>query len=403
MEAGTEPPPSAAAAPPGLPRGAGCGHFSPRRRPWPPPPRASRAPERRVPGPGRDPGAPAARTPPASRGGPPRACPCRGRRRGGTKRGRWRANPEPPGPRPASRPRPRPQRASGTHARTQKVKSGASPARRRRRPTPAPRPHRGPACAARALPPRSHPGPRPPRRPSPRRRPCQPRHLHTHPRHFPGPASPCPAPNPCSSRRTPPGKKAPAAAALAGPGFPRRPGSRLPGLRRATPRGPEPGPATNRCFPAWCSPLGRRRGLQPPPASRSGARLPSSLARRPSASFLSRGLRVFPPSPPPHPPPKSRVPGSAAPRGCASRAPHARAAVPAHNNSPPGRRAAPPSCAHQGQRPGWGRSTPRPPPAGPQGRRSYQWGRHAVRCRLPSALTFAAAAGAQAAAAMFPC
>lgn len=337
------------------PPGAGCGHSSPRRRPWTPP--------REPPGARRG-GSPAqgvtgARGPPGPlplpAGGPRGPVPA-GAAEGVRKRGRWRANPEPPGPQPASRPRPRPQRASGTHARTQKVKSGASPARRRhrrRRPTPAPRPHRGPACAARALPPRSHPSPRPPRRPSPRRRPCRPRHLHTPPA-LPRSCLPSAGSHPCSSGRTPPGKKAPAATAPAGPGFPR-----LPGLRRAASRGPEQGPAAQPPLPSLV--------LTSRPAPRAAAS--TRLALQGSSPELSRpaperllslpGTRRLPALPPP---PGSRVPGSAAPRGWASRAPHAWAAVPAHNNSLPGRPArgsaglrAPRAAARVGMR--------RPPPA----------------------------------------
>lgn len=218
----------------------------------------------------------------------------------------------------------------------------------------------------------------------------------THPRHFPGPASPRPAPTRAAVAARLPGRKhrprlrPPARASPACPGC------------AAQPRGGRSrGPRHNRRFPAWCSPLGRRRGLQPPPASRSRARLPSSLARRPSASFLSRGLGVFPPSPLPpgaESPARPRLEdGRRGLRTPGQRCPHTTTACPA------GRRAAPPGCAHQGQRPGWECGAPRPPPVSPQGRRAYQCGRHAVRCGLPSALTSAAAAGAQAAAAMFPC
>lgn len=261
------------------------------------------------PGPGRDPGAPAARTPPASRGGPPRACPCRGRRRG-TKRGRWRANPEPPGPPPApgrgpSAPpahMPAPRKLSQGRARR-----GAAAARPRLPAPTAARPARPERCRPEATQARGPQTPEPPPPPLPAASPS-----HTPPA-LPGSCRPLPGSQPVQQPPHASREESTGRGCARRPGFPPPAGSRLPGLRRATPRGPEPGPATNRSFPAWCSPLGRRCRLQPPPASRSGARLPSSLARRPSASFLSRGLSVFPPSPPPHPP-KSRVPGSAAPR-----------------------------------------------------------------------------------------
>lgn len=280
-------------------RGADPGRF-PRE---PPGPRRGGSP-----GLGRDPGAPAARTPPASRGGPPRACPCRGRRRG-TKKGALAS--QPGTSRPASRPRPRPQRASGTHARTQKVKSGASPARRRRRPTPAPRPHRGPACAARALPPRSHPGPRPPDAQAPAAAPAS-RVTFTH--------------TPGTSRVLPPLARLPTRAAAAArlPGRKHRPRLRSPA--RVSPAGPGAASPGSAAQPHG----GQSRDPRQTTASRPGAHLSAGAAgcslRPPRAPglvsrALSPGARAPPFSPgdsassrPPHHPTPPRAQSPARPR-----------------------------------------------------------------------------------------
>lgn len=275
MEAGTEPPPSAAAAPPGLPRGAGCGHFSPRRRPWPPPPGASWAPERRVPP---VQGVTRARRPPGPlplpAGGPPRACPCRGRRRG-TKRGRWRANPEPPGPPPApgrgpSAPpahMPAPRKLSQGRARR-----GAAAARPRFPAPTAARPARPERCRPEATQARGPQTPEPPPPPLPAASPS-----HTPPA-LPGSCRPLPGSQPVQQPPHASREESTGRGCARRPGFP-------PPAREPPPRAPP------------CNPKGARAGTRDKPqlpglvlTSRPAPRAAASarLALRGSSPELSR-------------------------------------------------------------------------------------------------------------------
>lgn len=181
----------------------------------------------------------------------------------------------------------------------------------------------------------------------------------------------------------------------AGPRAPRCPGggrTRAPGLPAAPRRSPPAGAA-------GCS-------LRPPRAPGLASR---ALAKRWSASFLSRGLRVSPPLPalptPRAPTPQLRgVSGMQLPFSARS------GGAPRTQKQPSPWCTAPPGSAQEGQsRPGVGTRAPRPPrasrpPSRPPGKaRLPARVGHAVRCRLPSALTFAAEAVAEAAAAMFPC
>lgn len=185
-----------------------------------------------------------------------------------------------------------------------------------------------------------------------------------------------------------------------------RPRTRLGGGRPAPPAGAAPAP------PA--SPLRLGAHLSPAPRAAASARLAlrdstpelsHSAGAPPFSPRDSASPRRFPPSPPPSPnSPASRRLRDATPvlRALGQRSP--RTQQPA-----PGRTALPGSAQEGQSRPGAGRR--RPPPAAPSRPPSRPPGKarlpapvgHAVRCRLPSALTFAAEAVAEAAAAMFPC
>ncbi|XP_008847139.1 basic proline-rich protein-like [Nannospalax galili] len=317
LVAGTEPPPIAPAAPLGLPRGAECAAPARGADPGGLP--------RKPPGTGRG-GSPgrgvtdtsqAARAPPASRRGPRGPVPAGAGRRGAAK---GALASQPGTSRPASRPRPRPQRASGTHARTQKVKSGASPAPRRR-PTPASRPA----------------APWSPASPS----------------HTPG-----------TSRVLPPLARLPPSAAAAAP----------PGKQAAAPAAPPVrlhcrlGCSFPRLLPAWAltSPATPRAAASARPALRDWSPEPPGRALECLLS-LPGTLRRPAASRPPQPP-NIRVLSSAAPGGGESRAPHAKAALPAHKNSPPGSSAG--LRAPRAAVPGGDTAPParRPPSSGPPGK-----------------------------------
>lgn len=183
---------------------------------------------------------------------------------------------------------------------------------------------------------------------------------------------------------------------------PRRPRTRLGGGRRAPPAGAAPAPPASRLTSR------RRRGLQPPPASRSGTRLPSSRTALERLLSLPGTPRLPTASRPPHP--QAPTPQLRGASGMQLRFSAHSGSSPRTQNSP---LAGAPLCLarrRKGNRGGgWRGGAPRPPPASRPPLRPPGKARlparvgHAVRCRLPSALTFAAEAVAEAAAAMFPC
>ncbi|XP_049488649.1 basic proline-rich protein-like [Panthera uncia] len=300
-----------------------------------------------------------------------------GRGEGGEKRGRWRANPEPPGPPPA--PSPGPSAPPAHMPAPRKLSQGRAQLGAAAVRPPAPRPHRGPACSARA-----------------RRPPRPPQLFPVRPRRANAPSQDSP------SRLSPSPPEGTGASVLANPAPSGRAGGRQ--VPRA---GAAPAP------PASPPRLGSH--LSPAPRAAASAR----LALRDSSPELSQSAGAPPFSPrdsasprrfPPSPPPKPQLPSFAAPPGCNSRFPHTPAAVPAHKNSPfRGARFCRARRRKGSRSRGWGRGAPRPPPASRPPSRPPGKARlparvgHAVRCRLPSALTFAAEAVAEAAAAMFPC
>lgn len=197
------------------------------------------------------------------------------------------------------------------------------------------------------------------------------------------------------------------------------------GRRSRGPRRPRTGQGGGRLAPLEgaapahpASPLCLGSHLSPAPPAAASAR----LALRDSSPKLSQSAGAPPFSPrdsasprrfPPSPPPKPQLPSFAVPPGCNSRRPRTKAAVPAHKtalSAAHGSARLSPAPRRKGSRSrGWGRGAPRPPPASLPPSRPPGKARlparvgHAVRCRLPSALTFAAEAVAEAAAAMFPC
>ena len=164
------------------------------------------------------------------------------------------------------------------------------------------------------------------------------------------------------------------------------------GRRRRAPRRPAPGRAAGASLlgrvprprprpPRRASALTsrRRRGLQPPPASRSGTRLPSSGKALERLLSLPGTPRLPAASRPPHPP-SPNSPASRRLRDATRvfRAPGQRSP---HTKQPSRRRAALPGFgAGRADAAGGGDAAPparRPPPArprGPQGRRGYRLG-----------------------------
>ncbi|XP_028389847.1 basic proline-rich protein-like [Phyllostomus discolor] len=402
------PPPACNSAPtespPGLPGGTGQGAAAHRDHPWPPPPAVPRGPREKCPR-----GVTVARRPRGRLPLPPwgpEGLSLQGRGEGEEKRGRWRANPEPPGPPPAPSPGPNappahmpaPRKLSQGRARL-----GAAAVRP---PAPGPRPP-APTAARPARPERparcsSFPSvrgaPRPPppalTRARPARRAAAPLRPASHPAcqctfsEFTFPLCLGPPERAGASILATPHSAGRLAPSSSGGGR-----ARAPGLPAAPRRSPLAGAS-------GCS-------LRPP---RAPGLVSRALAQRWSASFLSQGLRVSPPLPAlPTPPSSPNSPASRRLRD-ATPVPRALRQQSPHTQQPSRRRTALPRSAQGGQsRPGVERQ--RPPPAARlapalaaprEGAVTRSVG-HAVRCRQPSALTFAAKAVAEAAAAMFPC